>query len=140
DAGAAGGVRDGLDRGRALPVDGVLDVAVVQVRRAGHAGRRRAAAAAQDALAHQNTPMRMPMSSALVSPPNLTTARLPSLVMRVLTVATWQENSVSMAFFTSGLVAGRRTRNSSELFSSIRRIVFSVTMGCSRTSCGWLAG
>src|SRR5688572_20168682 len=72
--GAAAGVLERLDDGRAGPLDGVLDVALVAVRRARHARGRGSAAPGEDAFAHQNTPMRMPMSSAEVSPPNLTMA------------------------------------------------------------------
>src|SRR5688572_24864190 len=56
EAGAAGGVLQGLDDGGAGPLDRVLHVAVVQVRRADHARRRGSAAPAKDALSHLEHP------------------------------------------------------------------------------------
>src|SRR5436309_7008645 len=77
-------------------------------------GRRgpAAAALARKILSHQNTPIRIPISSAENSGLSLMTACLPSRRTKVLTFATLTWNSSSKALLTSVLVARRTTRNS----------------------------
>src|SRR5437762_541106 len=85
-----------------------MAVARRPIRRRGPA----AAALARKVLAHQNTPIRIPISSAENSGLSLMIACLPSLRTNVLTFSTLTWNSSSNAFLTWSLVARRITRNS----------------------------
>src|SRR5207249_457872 len=112
--------------------------------------RRRGAAAAplgSQILPHQNTPIRIPISSAEKPGFNLMIACLPSLRTNVLTFSTFTWKRSSNAFLTWSRVACRRTRNSRRLpsFKSCAGvpwsmfIVFSVTYGWRRISWGFTA-
>src|SRR5438094_480585 len=85
-----------------------MAVARRPIRRRGPA----AAALARKVLAHQNTPIRIPISSAENSGLSLMIACLPSLRTNVLTFSTLTWNRSSNAFLTWSLVARRITRNS----------------------------
>src|SRR3989454_11544589 len=83
----------------------------------GPVGRRRAAAAplGTQILPHQNTPIRMPISSAEKPGFSLMIACFPSLRTNVLTFSTFAWNRSSNAVLTWVRVASRRTRNSRRL-------------------------
>src|SRR6266508_3347156 len=99
-------------------------------RRSVRRGRAAAAALGAQVLSHQNTPIRMPISSAENSGLSLMIACLPSFRTNVLTFATFTWNRSSNAFLTSARVDSRRTRNSRR-FPSFR---FCAGVPCSMLS------
>src|SRR2546425_2009038 len=94
----------------------ICDKARMTVAR-GPISRRGAATASLGAqiLPHQNTPIRMPISSAEKPAFSLMIACFPSFRTNVLTFATFTSKSSSNAFLTWVRVASRRTRNSRRL-------------------------
>src|SRR5256712_2467890 len=101
---------------------------------------------APEILPHQNTPIRMPTSSAENPGFSLMIACFPSRRTNVLTLATFTWKSSSNAFFTWSRDASRRTMNSRRLPSfrfcagvpCIMFSVFSVTYGWRRISWGFM--
>src|SRR5438552_2161442 len=99
---------EGSELARRQLHDGPISLAHDHGLRAGGADE----ALARKILSHQNTPIRIPISSAENSGLSLMTACLPSRRTKVLTFATLTWNSSSKALLTSVLVARRTTRNS----------------------------
>src|SRR3989449_10816748 len=99
-------------------------------------------------LPHQNTPIRMPTSSAENPGFSLTIACFPSRRTNVLTLATFTWNSSSNAFFTWSRDASRRTMNSRrvpsfQFFARGPCIIFNgflVADRCRRISWGFIGG